>query len=404
MTGAQPAAELEAEPVRDAAAAAVLRARVWLSRTVEPGSAVVYSYVGRVGPVEAARRIRAGTAPAEVAVLAAARRDQDLVDADLATAARYGIRILIPEDDEWPAFPLLRMETATARGVSDLAPPLMLWVRGRARLDDLTGQAVALVGARAATPYGDHVASDLAYRLAGRGWTVVSGGASGIDAAAHRGALAAGGPTVAVIAGGLDTPYPRCNHRLFDQIAERGLLISEWPPGSPAQRHRFLLRNRLIAGLGAGSVVVEAGVRSGAKNTARHMRELGGVVMAVPGPVTSAMSVGCHQLVREHGARLVSSSADVLEEIGRLGEDLATTPDPERTLEDELDPPARRVLDGLLVRTASSPDEVATAAGVPVGIVLRCLPVLELLGLAESEAGGWKLARGAPERLRRARG
>src|SRR5262249_52729374 len=136
MTGAQPAAEFEAEPVRDAAAAAVLRARVWLSRTVEPGSAVVYSYVGRVGPVEAARPIRAGTAPAEVAVLAAARRDQDLVDADLATAARYGIRILIPEDDEWPAFPLLRMETATARGVSDLAPPLMLWVRGRARLDD----------------------------------------------------------------------------------------------------------------------------------------------------------------------------------------------------------------------------------------------------------------------------
>src|SRR5262249_20569505 len=152
------------------------------------------------------------------------------------------------------------------------------------------------------------------------------------------------------------------------------------------------------------SVVVEAGARSGAKNTARHMRELGGAVMAVPGPVTSAMSVGCHQLVREHGARLVSSSADVLEEIGRLGEDLATTPDPERTLEDELDPPARRVLDGLLVRTATSPDEVATAAGVPVGVVLRCLPVLELLGLAESEAGGWKLARGAPERLRRARG
>jgi DNA processing protein len=383
------------------AADAVVRARVWLSRGVEPGSGAVYRYVERAGPVAAVRQIRAGTAPAELEQATAARRHHDHVAEDLARAARSGLRVLVPEDDEWPAYVLLRMHTATARGVPGLAPPLMMWVRGQPRLDDLTERAVAIVGARAATPYGEYVAGDLAYHLAARGWTVVSGGALGIDAAAHRGALAAGGRTVAVIAGGLDTPYPHRNSRLFDQIAERGLLISEWPPGTAPQRHRFLLRNRLIAGLVAGSVVIEAGSRSGAKNTARHTRELGGTVMAVPGPVTSAMSVGCHQLVRECSARLVTSAADVLEEIGRIGDDLALPHEAESRVEDELDPAARRVLDGLEIRRLSSPEQVATAAGIPVGVVLRYLPVLELVGLAECDAGGWKLARGAVRRLRR---
>jgi DNA processing protein len=372
---------------------------VWLSRAVEPGSAAVYRYVARVGPVEAVRQIRAGKAPAAVHRAAAGRRDQDAVDADLATAARHGLRILLPEDEEWPEFTLLRMEAATARGVPDLAPPLMLWLRGRCRLEELTAQAVAIVGARAATEYGHHVAGDLAYRLAARGWTVVSGGALGIDAAAHRGALAAGGRTVAVIAGGLDTPYPRGNARLFDRIADDGLLLSEWPPGCTPQRHRFLLRNRLIAGLVSGSVVVEAGTRSGAKNTARRTRELGGSVMVVPGPVTSAMSVGSHQLLRDSSARLVTSAAEVLEEVGRIGEDLAAPPQAERTVEDDLDPATRRVLDGLQVRTPSSPEQVANAAGVAVSVVLRCLPALELLGFADCEGGGWTLSRGARQRL-----
>lgn len=380
--------------VAGSAATAVLRARVWLSRAVEPGSAAVYLYVARVGPVEAVRRIRADIAPAAVSQAAAGRRHQDEVDADLARAAHHGLRILLPEDDEWPEFALLRMEAATARGVPDLAPPLMMWLRGGHRLDDLTGQAVAIVGARAATQYGHHVAGDLAYRLGTRGWTVVSGGAFGIDAAAHRGALAAGGRTVAVIAGGLDVPYPRGHARLFDRIAQDGLLVSEWPPGCSPQRHRFLLRNRLIAGLVAGSVVVEAGTRSGAKNTARRTRELGGSVMVVPGPVTSAMSVGSHQLLRESTARLVTSAADVLEEVGRIGDDLTVRPQADRTVEDDLDPTARRVLDGLEVRTPSSPEQIASAAGVAVNAVLRCLPTLELLGLAECRGGGWTLSRG----------
>src|SRR6266511_4270632 len=286
-----------------AAAAAVMRARVWLSRAVEPGCAAVYRYVAGLGPVEAVRQIRAGTAPSAVSDATAGRRNEDRVDADLLRASRNGLRILLPEDEEWPGFALLRMEAATARGVPDLAPPLMLWLRG-------------------------------------------------------------------------------C---------------------SP-QRHRFLLRNRLIAGLVAGSVVVEAGARSGAKNTARHTRELGGVVMCVPGPVTSAMSVGSNQLLRDSAARLVTNAGEIIEEIGRIGDDLAPHPQAERTLDDDLDRVARRVLDGLEVRTPSSPDQIASAAGVAVTAVLRCLPALELLELVECQGGGWRLARGARARLNRADG
>jgi DNA processing protein len=372
---------------------AVRQARVWLSRAAEPGSAALYRYVAGVGPVEAVRRLRAGTAPTSVAGATAARRGEDRVAADLAAAARHGLRVLVPEDDEWPEFALLRMDVATARGVADLAPPLMLWVRGNLRLDELADQAVAVVGARASTEYGNHVAGDLAYRLASRGWTVISGGALGIDAAAHRGALAAGGRTVAVIAGGLDVPYPAGNSRLFDKIADSGLLLSEWPPGCAPQRHRFLLRNRLIAGLVAGTVVVEAGARSGARHTARRTHELGSPVMAVPGPVTSAMSVGSNQLLRDSTARAVTNAAEVLEEIGRLGDDLATRPRAASTPEDSLDPVARRVLDGVPLRTPATPDQIAYSAGVELPAVLRSLPALELLGLIQSVAGAWKLSR-----------
>jgi DNA processing protein len=298
---------------------AVLRARVWLSRAVEPGSAVVYRYLAEVGPVEAVRQIRGGTAPAAVCDAAAGGRGLDAVDADLAGAARHGLRMLLPEDEQWPGVVFSRMETVTARGVAGLAPPLMLWLRGRQPVDRLTARAVALVGTHAATAYGQHVASDLGYRLAAAGWTVVGGGGFGIATAAHRGALAAGGATLAVLAGGLDAPYPHANAGLFDRIAEGGLLLSEWPPGCAPARRRVLLRNRLIAGLVAGSVVVEAGARSGAKDIAYRTGQLGGPVMCVPGPVTSAASVGTHQLLRDSTARLVTSATEVLQEISRAG-------------------------------------------------------------------------------------
>ncbi|MBI3689074.1 MAG: DNA-protecting protein DprA [Actinobacteria bacterium] len=368
------------------------RARVWLARTVEPGSAAVIEYVERLGPQEAAHRIRCGAAPDAIRSLAAARSAEDRVDRDLEIAHRHGIRTLFPEDPDWPAYPLLPMDVATARGVPDLAAPLMLWLRGAGRTVELTERAVAVVGSRAATAYGTHVATDLAYHLSEQGWSVVSGGAYGIDAAAHRGALSGSTPTIAVIAGGLDLPYPAGNRRLFDRLADTGLLVSEWPPGCAPQRHRFLVRNRLIAGLTAGTVVVEAGRRSGAKQTARRARELGRPVMVVPGPVTSAMSVGSHDLARD-GARLVTCAADVLAEVGPLGAGLDGCRDPSAGVPlDTLDDTTRQVLDGVPVRRAAPVERIARAAGVPARTVLRSLPVLEAAGFVESTNGEWRLA------------
>jgi DNA processing protein len=259
-------------------------------------------------------------------------------------------------------------------------------------------RSVALVGSRASTAYGEHVAGDLAHRLGERGWTVVSGGAYGIDAAAHRGALAAGAPTVAVLACGVDRVYPSGNGALLERIAQDGLVVSEWPPGAAPHRHRFLVRNRLIAALTRGTVVVEAAARSGARATARRASRLGRPVMAVPGPVTSAMSVGCHELVRDRelGAVLVTSAAHVLEEVGRLGEDLAPSPDGTTDLRDDLSDVARRVLDACPVRRGVSPERLAAVAGCGVVEVLQVLPALEIAGLVQWTGTGWRLAPPSP--------
>jgi DNA processing protein len=299
------------------------RARVWLSRAVEPGSPAVHRFLAGVGPVAAVEAIRAGTAPPETAKLVRASGGTDQVDADLGMAARRGIRVVTPEDDEWPHEASARMAMATERTNRDLAPPQVLWVRGSARLDEVCRQAVGIVGARNATAYGTWVGSDLAQGLARHGWTVVSGGALGTDAACHRGALAAGGTTVVVAAGGLCRLYPASNHALFDRVTDSGLLVSEWPPDAPPQRHRFLVRNRLIAGLSVGTVVVEAAARSGARVTARCAGEYGLPVMAVPGPIGSALSVGTHSLIRGRQAVLVTSVEQVLEMVGAIGDDLA---------------------------------------------------------------------------------
>jgi len=373
----------------------VRTARAWLSRAVEPGDAAVHRFLCEHGPVETRRLLLAEEAPADVLRQAAARLAEDRSDEDLAVAAGLGLRLVTPEDDEWPQAALHAMEIAVARGAADQAPPQALWARGSARVDAAVARAVAIVGARDATPYGVRVAADLAYALARRGWTIVSGGAYGIDGAAHRGALAADGTTVAVVAGGLRSPYPAGHARLFDRIATTGLLVSEWPPDCAPQRHRFLIRNRLIAALAAGTVVVEAGARSGAASTARRARELGRPLMAVPGPVTSAQSVGCHRLLQEEEARLVACADDVLEMVGALGDDLAPPPPVQARPRDRLDPVAQRVLDGLPGRSAASADRIAVAAGVPVIDVLRCLPALEIGGFVEQSGTGWRLGAAA---------
>ncbi len=306
--------------------AEVRAARAWLSRAVEPGNVDLYRLVGQYGSVEARRLLQLGLGPDDLARQVAGRRGEDSSPAaDLAVAARLGVRLVTPEDDDWPAAPLQAMEAAVARGSSDLAPPLALWVKGSRRPDELMTQTVAIIGARDATPYGVRVTADLAYGLAARGWTVVSGGAYGIDGAAHRGALAVGGTTVAVLASGLLSPYPAGHAALFDRIAQAGLLVSEWPPDCPPQRQRFLIRNRLIAALCSGVVVVEAGVRGGAFSTVRRALELGRAVMAVPGPITSAQSAGCHRLLQEEDVRLVTCVEDVLETVGAFDADLLST-------------------------------------------------------------------------------
>jgi DNA processing protein len=258
---------------------------------------------------------------------------------------------------------------------------------------DALHRAVAVVGARASTSYGNHVAQELGYGLASRGWAVVSGGAYGIDAAAHRGALAAGGVTVAVLACGVDRAYPAEHASLFERIVDDGLLISEWPPGADPHRHRFLIRNRVIAALSRGTVVVEANARSGARQTLGRAALLGRAVMAVPGPVTSAMSVGCHQLLRYSGARPVMSYEEVLEEVGRIGDDLAPVPRGPEDPRDDLGPELARVLDGVPLRGVADAGQIAAAAGVPLRDVLRALPALESAGHVVARNGGYAARR-----------
>lgn len=372
------------------------RARAWLSRAVEPGQALMHAYVDSVGPIAAARALGTAQSPAQVQALVGARHDEDRVAADLAEAGAVGARLVVPGDPDWPAQTLHPMAVATAMGVEGLAPPLALWVRGDGDLTGLTGRSVAIVGARAATTYGTEQAGQLAFDLAERGWTVVSGGAFGIDAAAHRGALSAGASTVAVLAGGIDRSYPAAHASLFDRIAQNGLLVSEWPPGCTPYRHRFLIRNRLIAALSAGCVVVEASARSGARHTAGRAAELGRPVMAVPGSVTSAMSVGTHALLRDTEARLVTCAEHVIEEIGQLSVDLAPLVRGTDTIRDTLTAVQSRTLEALPSRRPVLPEQIARAAGLSVLDVLSALPALEARALVECFDGAWRLLR--PER------
>ena len=194
-------------------------------------------------------------------------------------------------------------------------PPDQLFVLGRnlGEIAELNSQSVAIVGARNSTFYGEKIARDFATYFAALDWSVVSGGAFGIDYNAHRGALAVDGVSIAIVAGGLDIPYPRSHDSLFHEIAERGALISEQPPGVRAAKGHFLARNRLIAALSKGTIVVEAAYKSGALRTARDSAELFRPVLAIPGPITSPQSAGTHGLIRDRIAELVTSPTEALE-------------------------------------------------------------------------------------------
>jgi DNA processing protein len=247
---------------------------------------------------------------------------------------------------------------------------------------------VSVVGARAATAYGVRQAQELASGLADRDYTVVSGAAYGIDGAAHEGALAVDGMTVALTAGGIDRPYPRGHDRLFATIAARGLVVSEIPPGWAPTANRFLARNRLIATLSRGTVVVEAGLRSGSLSTARTAARHHRVVCALPGSVESQMSVGCHQLVRDGAAILVTDAREVAEAVGPIGE-LAPDLRPAGTAGDDLDETESAVLGALPVRRPVSPKDLARRCGLGVPEVVGALGLLAAEGLVSRRGEGW---------------
>ncbi|MBN9101891.1 MAG: DNA-processing protein DprA [Pseudonocardia sp.] len=370
-----------------AVAPEVLLARAYLSRVAEPPAPALARFVAGLGPVEAAARVARGAVPDAVARETSARRTVDRARADLDAAAACGVRLLTPEHEQWPHWPFAAFAVA---GKDELAPPLALWVRGPGALADLCEQSIAVVGARAATDYGMHMAGELARGAGDHGFTVVSGAAIGIDGAAHRGALAVEGPTVAALACGPDRAYPMAHEVLLERIAERGLVVSEYPPGSVPGRHRFLVRNRLIAGMAGGTVVVEAGLRSGAQRTASDARALGRPLMAVPGAVTNGLSAGCHRLIRE-GAQLVTRIEEVLESAGRIGFHLAEDPvaGPARPT-DGLSAAAAAVHDALPARAARETGWISREAAVPIGAVRAAMVDLERRGLVEHRDGRWR--------------
>ncbi|MFB7372954.1 DNA-processing protein DprA [Streptomyces sp. NPDC056222] len=304
---------------------------------------------------------------------------------DLDAAERHGGRLVIPGDTEWP------------RQLDDLGDtrPIGLWIRGPADLRTWALSSVAVVGARACTPYGAHMATTLASGLAERGWVVVSGAAFGIDGAAHRGALAAQGATVAVLACGVDTPYPRGHAGLIGRIAEQGLVLGELPPGSHPTPSRFILRNRVIAALTRGTVVVEAEYRSGSLVTARNAHRLGRHTMGIPGPVTSGLSAGVHELLRGE-ATLVTDAAEVIELVGAMGQ-LAPARRGPVLPRDLLDPHTARVLEALPAGRPTRAPQIADRAGTTPDDTLARLYELHSLGFVERQGDDWRLTNSRTE-------
>jgi DNA processing protein len=372
------------------------RAWAYLSRVAEPPCAELAALVQTVGPVDAADRVRRGVVDDDLARHTECRRGIDCAADDLELLASRGGRLITPDCDEWPvlAFAAFGGSGFGARARVRGLPPMVLWALGPARLDEVAQRAAAVVGTRAATTYGEHVAADLAAGLAERDVAVVSGGAYGIDGAAHRAALAADGITLAVMAGGIDIPYPAGHSALLHRIGQHGLLLTEYPPGVRPARYRFLTRNRLVAAAAGAAVVVEAGLRSGAANTAAWARALGRTVAAVPGPVTSSASAGCHALLR-NGAALVTRAEDIVEFVGRMGELAPEEPRPTTAL-DGLTGAERQVYEALPGRGAATVDEIAVAAGLVPEQVLGPLAILEVAGLAERQDGRWRIVRARP--------
>jgi DNA processing protein len=368
-----------------------------LSRVAEPGDPDACRLVRDHTASALVERLGAGGLQQPKARCWADRLEDADVDVMLRVAERVAARYVVPGDPEWPAqlADLRFLESAT--GDRRAGEPFGLWVRGPLALSQVAESAVAIVGARASTDYGDHVAGAIAAGCAAHGRAVVSGGAYGIDVAAHRGALAAEGLTVAVLASGVDRSYPAAHGGLLDEVAGSGLLVSEGAPGCAPSRSRFLVRNRLIAALSRGTVVVEAALRSGSLNTARWARDIGRVLMGVPGPVTSMMSAGVHEMLRQPESVLVTDADEVLELVSPIG----SAPAPERhgpvNERDRLDETSRRVLDATPVVAAAPAGSIATVAGLTASETLGVLARLDRLGMVIRVTHGWRLPPAGPD-------
>lgn len=364
-------------------------ARAALSRLTEPGEPRLNGLVAELGATRlydllAHERDAHGMLTDVAARLASTDPERELDRAD-----RLGIRFVIPSDDEWPS----QVDALASAGQLHErgGVPIGLWARGPLRLDRL-GASVAIVGSRSSTTYGDQVAGEIAAVVARQGCPVVSGAAFGIDQAAHRGAVAMDGPSVAVLACGVDRAYPAAHAELIAHLAATGAVVSEAPPGCAPMRVRFLARNRLIAALSRGTVVVEAAVRSGALNTATWAGRLNRVVLGVPGPVGSAQSQGVNNLIRKGSAVLATSGQEVLELVGQAGEHLVDDPRAPERPRDRLTARHRQVLDAVPVARGAGTDSVARTAGLGVVEVKTALSYLHGHGLVELDDDGWRLA------------
>lgn len=302
------------------------------------------------------------------------------------------LRFVIPGDSEWPD----QLDDLAHVGREKIkAQPLGLWVAGPGHLKDWAARGVAIVGTRTSTRYGDAIATDLAADLAASGVTVVSGGAYGIDIAAHRGALAVRGRTIGVLASGVDQPYPRGNARVFEEMCGHGLVVSELPPGERPSRPRFLARNRVIAALAIGSVMVEARLRSGARNTLGWAEDLSRVRMAVPGPVTSAFSEGPHEQIRA-GATLITSAPQIREAIGRAGQDLLPFAKGPARVVDRLSDSLTEIFEAVPGAGGLTAAEIGAKCGRDLRDAIAALGELEDLGLVRTNSGNlWVLRPGA---------
>ncbi|MET1011808.1 MAG: DNA-processing protein DprA [Actinomycetota bacterium] len=368
-----------------------LLARAAWSCVAEPGDGAAGGVVAAVGAAEslrllsrsgATRRLRSlctdsvGDDVADAVVAAwtsgssrwSARLDPTAVVSAVDLAVRAGVRLATPGSPSWPS----RIDDLGVHG------PIALWVRGRS-LSEEFDRSIALVGARAATGYGEHVTMDAASGLVDRGFAVISGAAYGIDGAAHRSALADGGTTIAFLAGGVDRPYPSGHASLISRIAHTGAVYAEVPCGVAPTKWRFLQRNRLIAATSAATVVLEAGARSGSLNTAGHAASLGRPLGAVPGPVTSVASAGCHRLLREYDATCVTTAAEMAE--------LAGLP---AVVEPAVESAASsRVLGALRPRRATTVAELVATTGLTLTEVQSTLGLLDLDGTAVERSDGW---------------